>query len=330
MTRVTIIPFTPTIHLFTDASMKGWGAHVEETLLSGLWSTGEAKLHINLLEMKAVMLAVRQCHQQLTNQNIQLSTDNSLVVAYINKQGGTHSGSLFLLVEELLLYVNNLGSTVRAKHIPGARNVLADQLSRSGQILSTEWTLNQQVANHLFSLWGQPLLDLFATRYTTRLPLFVSPYPDVRAMTTDALAMNWDLLTAYAYPPTILIPQLLRKIASSSARILLIAPAWPDRSWFPALLELLEDVPWELPLWPDLLSQPLLESLNPNIGWLNLHAWPLSGSSSGNQDFQRQLVLKSHVGIDHLPYQYTSPDGPLLSNGVVSGRWTLSKALFPL
>jgi hypothetical protein len=129
MTGVSSIPFTPTIHLFTGASLKGWGAHVNETRLSGLWSTDEAKLYINLLEMKAVKLAVRQCPHLLANQNILLSTDNSTVVAYINKQGWTHSRFLFLLVEDLLLYVNELGSSVKAKHIPGVRNVLADQLS---------------------------------------------------------------------------------------------------------------------------------------------------------------------------------------------------------
>jgi hypothetical protein len=297
--------------------MKGWGAHIAETLLSGLWSADEAELHINLLEMKAVLLTVRHCHHELSNQRILLYTDNSCVVSYINKQGGTHSRSLFLLVEELLILVDGLGSSIRAKHIPGARNVLADQLSRSRQILSTEWTLHQQIANQLFIEWGQPLLDLFATRFTSRLPLFVSPYPDVRAMSTDALLMDWDLLTAYAFPPTILIPQVLKKIALSSARILLIAPAWPDRSWFPALLELLEDVPWELPLWPNLLSPPHLESLNPNIGWLNLHAWPLSGDNSGNRNFRSQPA-------------FHSCEDPFLSNGVVSGRWTWSNPLFPL
>jgi hypothetical protein len=231
MSGVSSIPFTPTIHLFSEASMKGLGAHVNETLISGMWSTDEASLHINLLEMKAVILAVKQCPQVLSNQNILLSTDNSSVVAYINKQGGTHSRSLFLLlVEELLILVNELGSSVRAKHIPGAGNVLADQLSRSGQIASTEWTLNQHVANRLFEVWGQPHLDLFATRFTTRLPLFVSPYPDVTAVATDALEMDWNLLVAYAYLPTVLIPLILRKIASSSARILLVAPAWPNRS----------------------------------------------------------------------------------------------------
>jgi hypothetical protein len=225
MTGVSIIPFSATIHLFTDAPTQGWGAHVGETQMSGLWSQEESALHSNILEMKAVLLAVQQSSSLLTNHSILLSTDNSTVVSYINKQGGTHSRSLFLLVEELLLLVDDLGSQMKAKHIPGARNVLADQLSRSGQLLSTEWTLHQEVANELFSLWRTPTLDLFATRYTTRCPLFVAPYPDVRAVSVDALDMSWDLLIAYAYPPTILIPRVLEKIRTSSSSILLIAPA---------------------------------------------------------------------------------------------------------
>jgi hypothetical protein len=190
MSGVSIIPFKASIHLFTDASTQGWRAHVGEKQISGIWSQEERSLHSNILEMKAVLLVVQQSTSLLTNHSILLSTDKSTVVAYVNKQGGTHSRSLFLLVQELFLLVNDLGSQMKAKHIPGARNVLADQLSRSGQLLSTEWTLHQEVANELFSLWGTPTLDLFATRYTTRCLLFVAPYPDVRAVSVDVLDMS--------------------------------------------------------------------------------------------------------------------------------------------
>ena len=40
--------------LFTDASVKGWGAHLGDLTVSGLWSDTEANLHINILELKAV------------------------------------------------------------------------------------------------------------------------------------------------------------------------------------------------------------------------------------------------------------------------------------
>ena len=49
------------------------------------------RLHINVLELKAVSLALRSFKDQCQNQTVLVATDNSTVVAYINKQGGTHS-----------------------------------------------------------------------------------------------------------------------------------------------------------------------------------------------------------------------------------------------
>ena len=45
--------------VFTDVSQKGWGAHLNEIVLSGLWSNKEDQLHINALELKAVLLALK-------------------------------------------------------------------------------------------------------------------------------------------------------------------------------------------------------------------------------------------------------------------------------
>ena len=48
-------------HLFTDASESGWGTHLTNIQVSGVWSPREAILHINQLEM----LAVRNVHCHL-------------------------------------------------------------------------------------------------------------------------------------------------------------------------------------------------------------------------------------------------------------------------
>ena len=47
-------PKDHSIQLFTDASNKGWGAHLEQSSTKGLWSEQEKRLHINVLELKAV------------------------------------------------------------------------------------------------------------------------------------------------------------------------------------------------------------------------------------------------------------------------------------
>ena len=60
----------------------------------GLWSDREKRLHINVLELKAVSLALQRFKDQCQNQTVLVATDNSTVVAYITKQGGTHPAEM--------------------------------------------------------------------------------------------------------------------------------------------------------------------------------------------------------------------------------------------
>ena len=84
--------------IFTDASNEGWGAHLDQKSTKGLWSDQEKRLHINVLELKAVSLALRNYKDQCQDQIVLVATDNSTVVAYINKQGGTHSVEMCALL----------------------------------------------------------------------------------------------------------------------------------------------------------------------------------------------------------------------------------------
>ena len=87
------------------------------------------------------------------------------------------------------------------RHIPGRRNILADALSRTTKVVSTEWTLHQEIVNKLCDIWGSPQVDLFATELNKRLPLYYSPQPDFKALGVDSLSVTWDGLNAYAFPP---------------------------------------------------------------------------------------------------------------------------------
>ena len=48
--------------IYTDASAQGWGAHCAHMIAQGHWSTQQSKLHISVLELKAVLLAVKRGH----------------------------------------------------------------------------------------------------------------------------------------------------------------------------------------------------------------------------------------------------------------------------
>ena len=133
------------IQLFTDDSNEGWGAHLEQASTKGLWSDREKRLHINVLELKAVFLALQRFKDQCQNQTGLVAMDNSTVVAYINKQEGTHSEEMCALLWKIMTWCHYNQISLKARHIPGCLNVMADLLSRSNQVQSTEWSLHLQV-----------------------------------------------------------------------------------------------------------------------------------------------------------------------------------------
>ena len=114
------------------------------------------------------------------------------VVSYINKEGSMKSGSLCALVCRLLLWCNQREIVLRASHIPGHLNVIADKLSRHKQVIKTEWSLLQEIFDLLCRRWHQPAVDLFATRFNHKLPRFVSPVPDKLAWKEDALSLPME------------------------------------------------------------------------------------------------------------------------------------------
>ena len=105
--------------------------------------------------------------------------------------------------------------------------------------------------------------------------IFFSHHPN--SIGTDALFQQWDRWQAYAFPPYALILAVLKKLHSSSGVLLtLLAPYWPQRPWFPELLELVLDGPVALPLDRNLLNQPHVHRQHLGLSRLALHAWRLS------------------------------------------------------
>ena len=267
----------PETTLFTDASTEGWGAHMEQLQAEGLWTPAQRPLHINNLELLAVLLALQEFEKTVHGKRVLVMTDNTTVVGHIRNQGGTHSRELFKLTTELFQWADEHQVLLVARHIPGHLNVIADRLSRRHQIIHTEWSLAPAVAAALWLVWGQPHVDLFATSENAKLPVFVSPLPEDTAWKVDALSFSWKNLWAYLYPPVPLLPEVLHQISQTTCEVVLIAPAWPTQTWYSLLLDLSVDHPRQLPLIRTLLKQPGSNVFHNNASILKLHAWRLSG-----------------------------------------------------
>ena len=279
---VSLSEFVAHRQLFVDASLQGWGAHLEEATTSGLWSGDEKKWHINRLEMEAVILAVSHWLPVLRNSNLLIASDNSTVVWTIKNQGTT--GSPFLLRQAFRLFrlLDDNHICARARHIPGCRNVLADALSRPDKPSPTEWMLHPRAFQMVCENHHRPLIDLFATNRNNQLPVYVSPLPDPQAYAVDALSMSWEDLDAYAFPPPILMTKVVAKIkTTANLTMILVAPYWPARGWFPALLQLAAREPQRLPEWPHLLRHTYSRQFHPDPERLHLSVWTICRRPSG-------------------------------------------------
>ena len=75
------------IIIYTDASLEGWGASMGNVSTGGAWLPDEKLMHINVLELKAILLAlksfVKTSHKHMS--------DNTTTIYCINKMGTSHS-----------------------------------------------------------------------------------------------------------------------------------------------------------------------------------------------------------------------------------------------
>ncbi|CAM4729294.1 unnamed protein product [Leuciscus chuanchicus] len=264
--------------LTTDASLTGWGAILEGRSSQGLWEDHHRSWHIYRLEMLAVFRALRSFITGLRGHHVLVHTDNTSVVACINHQGGLRSRPLSNLARHILLWSQGKLLSLRAAYIPGVQNIGADTLSRQGP-RPGEWRLHPEVVELIWREFGQAQVDLFASRETSHCPLWFSlthPAP----LGLDAMVQTWPRLRLYAFPPVALLPGVLERVRRDRVCLLLIAPRWPGRVWFPDLVSLLDGHPLELPVRRDLLSQAGGSIFHPRPELWNLWAWPLRGPSS--------------------------------------------------
>ena len=85
---IPIRAFQADFTIFTDASTQGWGAHMGDSQISGIWTCTDRKLHINCLELKAVVSALQHWAPVLQGHQVMIAMDNSTVVCISTSKEG--------------------------------------------------------------------------------------------------------------------------------------------------------------------------------------------------------------------------------------------------
>ena len=286
--EIVVPPFE--LEMYTDASGVGWGASVGDRSTSGHWTLDEKEVHINRLELTAVLLGLQSLCKELHGVHIRIRSDNVSTVACINHCGSVRL-SLLDVAERLFEWAIARKITLSASHIKGSANVEADRLSRDDNV-DTEWRLKPPLFRALCHTFGMPTVDLFASRLNNQLERYISWRPDPGAFAVDAFTVGWSQMFSYAFPPFSMIGRALMKISQDAATVLMVVPVWPTRVWFSRALQLLVEPPRILPM--NSLDLPQAPHVRHPLGRkLVMAAMLLSGDPLRIGEYRRRLQNSS-------------------------------------
>ena len=279
--------------LCTDASNLGWGATLNNSECGGRWGADEANNHINVLELKAILLGLQSLARDLKGSHILVKSDNTTAVAYVKNMGGCKSPNCNTVAQLIWKFAMDNNIWLSITHIEGILNVEPDALSRLFDD-RTEWKLNPIVFKQLNKHYS-PGRDLFASRLNKKLAKYVSWQPEPDAYAVDAFSLSWSNDLMYIFAPFSMLTRVLAKLEADQGDAIVIVPLWTAQCWFPKILRLLREPPRMLPRGKRLLRLPFNTDLvHPLCRKMHLLACPLSGKNSKTRDFLVNLRQSSY------------------------------------
>ena len=90
-----------TIEIMTDASKYGWSGVLLPHQVHGIWEEEEKLFSMNWMELKTILLVLREFADFCQGQCVRLFTDNMTALACLNRQGSSHFVSLWFLTRDI-------------------------------------------------------------------------------------------------------------------------------------------------------------------------------------------------------------------------------------
>ena len=112
----------------TDASNDGWGAVIDGKIANRKWNESQKALHINVLELQAVLNGLLTLCHDIHNSHIKILSDNATTVAYIRNMGGTHSLACNAIAQNIWKWAIEGKNWLLCTFIVGVDNVEASRV----------------------------------------------------------------------------------------------------------------------------------------------------------------------------------------------------------
>ena len=200
-------------------------------------------------------------------------SDNTAVVAGLNKGGTTKSVILLNLAGTILSLAHHQHIRLIVHHLPGRFMTIPDALSRAYPDLP-EWHLHPPIARQFWPLLGAPTIDLFASDRSYQVPRYVSfNIPDLQAEWIDAFSRIWTVSVAWLFPPPPLIAQVLSHLLQATGHFYMIVPYWINAWWLPQLQDLSCSGPHPVPDLPTSLIDLRNDRPPPEVDKIDLQVW---------------------------------------------------------
>ena len=324
----SLIPPPVDCTIYTDASLSGYGFHLQGTQLKGggRWSPQEATLHVNVLEIKAIKLAILSLFPDRKNFHVKVFSDSMVAIQCINKEGSTQSLPCNAATRSLLLYCEENKIHISVAHVPGVENQVADQKSRVFKNPDTEWQISQENFGKICQVLDfHPQIDMFAERLNAKSKVYCSWELDPFAQHIDAFTVDWSLYDyIYAFPSFSLVGRVMQKFLQTKpakTQLLLLFPVWQTQSWWTTVINHMVQQPVTILTNKQTLTlahQP--EKVHPMANKLVIMGAVLSTDIIAHRAFLERFPKHSHNHV-HTPHitntKYTFKNGMHI---VIRGR----------
>ncbi len=236
-----MLPRPPAFTLTTDASEFGYGATLqfdnEMHDFRGRWSPDEASRSSNWRESTATARAYQHFKRHLKRHaSLLIRTDNTTTLSTLRRFGSRHK-HLDEALAPLLHSVIKRQIDMRAEHIAGTDNYIADRLSRAIN-KHNEWRLAPWALQHIRRTFNIDFtIDWLASASTAQCARYgTADVYDRQAAVQNALRVAWRDETGLVVPPFNLIFRVLNKLAlEPHAHGVMVVPSWPSAPWAPLI-----------------------------------------------------------------------------------------------
>ena len=137
---------SPSVLLFVDVSLYGWGAYCPPRFTTGFFDDLEFAQSINTKETLAIWYALLAFLPHLQNQHILIRSDSTMAISYVSKFGGMNHPLRDLIARLIWQLAQDNNFWITISHIPGISNP-ADFYRRDLNH-NLEWSLPKRLLYH--------------------------------------------------------------------------------------------------------------------------------------------------------------------------------------